>query len=821
MRFRIFLFVIFAGGAARAEPICWNDDGGFPTLGFEERNAVLAEEKGPQSGWRAGSPRRDFYGHRPPNLKSVLATLGLTPLIEEEDGRRLSYDSQYQGRILIDRVRALGPRHPYIARLAETQIRAISFKRGAPPLPPERNWVDIAPAGSPVAVMAEQDFAYLAGVDLFHRQKYEEARAAFAAVGQDSASPHRDAGRLMEVKALSNLAETAETYRLARRYREEATGEAKESLDIREDLIAQYGGDPSLAAAHLEKIFRRVSGLPLENEALGFRVQQAGEDFDLFFINELDRRARPHLSPLPHDWWLRDEYPGELPYFAAVQSVARKYDGVDWVQAYHSSAAYDRDNTWFLGPDFDVRDPAYGRVTEHAFHKWKAGGSRWAMIVAKRMAPNSAYVPQIAKYAQDLSDKADGCGLTPADYVVYARIAHHLVRVYSTAGDYERAFAVIRRILRNNFYPSQAAAIEPYRAFMKFLTAKGELSLVRSFDERLTTDRDASGPSDWRFSLLREANIWAAPDQWTLAKSGPAELQAMLNMMPMAEIETLLTPPKGKPRMERDLAARAAAALWMRAFIFGDDAMMARAEPHLLQYHRRLVRYFRQAKAAPTKEARDFAFAVMVLRHPGLTPYVDSLSLRNRFDISVYDRDNPVEGNWWCAADDRARVGANESRLRSAFFGSAFSSNSGTKVRNWRRSLAWAVESADEASLDGAWKRFRRTYPPFRVISNAEQSRLAAVPRAADWLAEKVRAYVESPEGQADQAAPRDERIPESLHRIVEVTRYACHRSERGNAATSQWAYSTLHRHYGDTVWAAETPYWYDRINRGWRRNRR
>ena len=66
----------------------------------------------------------------------------------------------------------------------------------------------------------------------------------------------------------------------------------------------------------------------------------------------------------------------------------------------------------------------------------------------------------------------------------------------------------------------------------------------------------------------------------------------------------------------------------------------------------------------------------------------------------------------------------------------------------------------------------------------------------------------------ADLAAPRDERIPESLHRIVDVTRYACNRSERGNAATSRWAYTMLHRHYGDTPWATETPYWYDKLKR-------
>lgn len=810
----IILTVVLPSKGA-AEEICWPGEWAPPSAGLSERTFILGGPEGLQTA-RASNYTR-LRGRGEVMLFAALQTLDLLSLAPDVKRGRLVCDSPYQGEILIDRVRMLGPDHPYIAFLAANQIRVLSNcnrPRNAETAMPERRPDAQMGQSRDIAIMAGHDFDYLAGVALFHAGRFEEARAAFAAVAEDAASPHRNAGRLMEIRTLRKLGSTDEAYLLAKRYRREAEGGFKVALDKQEDIIAQYSPSTDYAAVHLEKVFRRVAGLPISGEKRGFRVQQAKEDLDLYFMNEFARLSDRGASDLPHDWWLRDEPPKARRAFLAVHELAGRYDGIDWVQAYHASVAFDRDNTWFSGPDLVVDDPTYDRVTDHAYKKWKNGAPRWAMIVAERMTPASGYVSKIKAYTDELREKAASCALSPVDYSVYARIAHHVVRVSASAADYETAFETLSALNRNRLYPSFEGVLGTNRALAKLLMIRGEYELIERLENALSDLQSQSRYYRRRVSATaRPGALWIARTPEMLAGAHPDYFMTMLNMISSESLEAFLRPAPGRAVLRYANAARASEVLWTRGFVFGDEAQMARAEPFLLRHHPRLKRYFRHAAAAATPEARDFARAVMVLRNPGLTPYFDNVRAERQFNIAAFDRTNPIEGNWWCDAGDRAHVLDNEDRIRTSFFDQFFAPRIYRRTLEWRRiSRAGYAPGVENASLDEAWRRFRSEYGPFEIISEDEQKRLAALPRASQWLAEKVRDYIESPAGAADRRAPRDERIPESLHRIVDATRYACHTLERGNATPSRWAYETLHRYYGDTVWAAETPYWYDSI---------
>ena len=798
---------------AAAQEICWADRGGMPSPGVAERAFILAGTSDKRTAWSAATPVYRSRTAAEPNLTRVLQTLGHQDLLPEDQprSRPLRCDSDYQGTILIRQVRALGPEHPYIRRLAENQLRALSNcsrRRSDEVLLPERNWSGLFAPGDASAREAEGDFAYLTGVAYFNARQYDAAREAFAAVGKDAASANRQAGRLMEVRSLRELGRADEAYDLAKHYRIEADAFWKTALDKQEDIIAQHSRSTDYATAHLEKIFRRAARLPIENEASGFRVEQAVEDFDLYFMNEFARTRKGDVAQLPHDWWLREAPPEGRRAFIAVHALAKRYDGIDWVQAYHASVAYDRDNTWFTGPDLDTGDPAYARVTEHAYAKWKVGSPRWAMIVARRMTPESGYIPEIAAFAHEMQVKAEACSLTPVDYVIYARVTHHLVRVLASNGKYDEAIEAWSALNRNRLYPQAEESGHTQAAFSKLLMMRGEYELLDRLEQiRLAGVRRT-------YKAVRSdvpSALWTVSTPDGLIEHHPGLYMSMLNQLPDEVIEAALTPPRGGPRLKYADAKKAAEVLWMRGFLFGDEALMARAEPLLLRSHPEFKRYFRQADAAKTPEARDFAFAVMVLRNPGLTPYADDVRAARDASIDTYDSYNPIQGNWWCDADDRAHLPGNAQRLQAGFFDFALKAERypwGQEKDRIRRP-GFSAE-AETREIDEAWQHFRKSYPPFDMISEAEEARLATLPRGSEWLAAKVRAYIDSPDGKADRKAPSDERIPESLHRIVEATRYSCHTLKRGNAKTSLWAYKTLHTYYGDTSWAAETPYWFD-----------
>jgi hypothetical protein len=58
-------------------------------------------------------------------------------------------------------------------------------------------------------------------------------------------------------------------------------------------------------------------------------------------------------------------------------------------------------------------------------------------------------------------------------------------------------------------------------------------------------------------------------------------------------------------------------------------------------------------------------------------------------------------------------------------------------------------------------------------------------------------------------AHPEDPRVPESLYRLVRVTRYSC-RGVATNGAISKAAFDLLHKRYPASDWTGQTSYWFD-----------
>ena len=88
---------------------------------------------------------------------------------------------------------------------------------------------------------------------------------------------------------------------------------------------------------------------------------------------------------------------------------------------------------------------------------------------------------------------------------------------------------------------------------------------------------------------------------------------------------------------------------------------------------------------------------------------------------------------------------------------------------------------------------------PTLYLASAEHEELRMMGSGATWILRTVIAHAMS--------HPNDPRVPEALSLAILGTRRAC-----GDADTEKLAkeaFGVLHRKYGKTSWAAETPYWY------------
>jgi len=89
--------------------------------------------------------------------------------------------------------------------------------------------------------------------------------------------------------------------------------------------------------------------------------------------------------------------------------------------------------------------------------------------------------------------------------------------------------------------------------------------------------------------------------------------------------------------------------------------------------------------------------------------------------------------------------------------------------------------------------------PPFLTAENTEHDDLASLGSGAAWILRQAMARAKSHRD--------DPRVPEALSLVIRGARKTCHDSDTD--ALAEEAFALLHRRYGNTKWAAETPYWY------------
>lgn len=201
------------------------------------------------------------------------------------------------------------------------------------------------------------------------------------------------------------------------------------------------------------------------------------------------------------------------------------------------------------------------------------------------------------------------------------------------------------------------------------------------------------------------------------------------------------------PGLSKDLRRHLMFCAWVRAVVLDQEQSVKELSTMLKAQWPQIAADMTPVINASTPAERRFAASSVILQYRGCSPFITG-GMSN-------DEDNM--GCWW--RQDEASADRSNKDLRPPSFLSA-------------------------ADLAAAKK---------------EQTKLAAVPTAPDYITANVVAWA--------QTHPQDPKVPQTLYLAVHATKVGIR--DDGTEALSKEAFQILHKKYPNNPWTKKTPYWY------------
>jgi hypothetical protein len=213
----------------------------------------------------------------------------------------------------------------------------------------------------------------------------------------------------------------------------------------------------------------------------------------------------------------------------------------------------------------------------------------------------------------------------------------------------------------------------------------------------------------------------------------------------------------------------------------------------------RRIRRRRRRHGARRSHERRFAIAALLLRYPGLRPFMIGGQRRVDMDWSktppsvtytgLGDIDE-LRDNWWCALTPSPTASVSGGVPTYEAYQPGIYARGGQRLDPITAALY-----DDPAAVP--WPAFLSSDEKTRA--EREWKTLATVGGAPDYLGHEVLAWA--------AAHPTDARLAEALHRVVRATRSGCTGEKTGDV--SKEAFTVLHRRFPTSEWAKKTPYWF------------
>lgn len=229
---------------------------------------------------------------------------------------------------------------------------------------------------------------------------------------------------------------------------------------------------------------------------------------------------------------------------------------------------------------------------------------------------------------------------------------------------------------------------------------------------------------------------------------------------------SMLASAAARTALPEELRRQLAISAWMRAALLDHDQAAKSIAPLLLKLVPETEQLLKAYNTAQTKEERGFAASFLMLKYPGMKPYLTA-GIGRTTDLDTIDN---YHDNWWCLLGEEQ-----------------------DQVRRYRRRGLLSVIRAGGARYPGFLTK--------EEIQETEQEieALLKIGSAPNYFAGIVLSWAEK--------KPGDPRVPEALHLLVKATRYGC--SDKQTSAYSKAAHKLLHKRYPKDKWTKETPYYF------------
>jgi len=588
-----------------------------------------------------------------------------------------------------------------------------------------------APLPPGASSLARADRQYQIAAAYFYAGNFSRAVEAFREIARDLASPW------------SAMA----SYLVARAYIRQATvGRDDNSPDLAalasaEAQLKQVLADPGLrqlhasaealldyvaARLHPEHRTRELAQALMEKPAPADLAQKV-QDYT-FLLDKLENEQFSLDA--------RELQAGRRAHYSRLADLRARDDLTDWILT------------------FQLEDPA---ALDHAFEKWQEKKSPAWLVSA--LSKVQAGDPRAAKLV-------DAARAVPPSSPAYASVTFHRFRVMMQSGRRREVLPELNRLLSRDVHTLPRSALNLFTA-MRMSYAQ-DLADFLKYAQRV--------PAEISYGFVPGYSHPPAGSPWF-----DADALIILNrQMPLSVLAEAAQSKVLPDHLRRQIAMGA----WTRAFLLGEDRVSAKLAPVIARLTPDLRADLEKFSSEPTPGARRFAGTFLLLRAPGLRPYITSPERTT----PLREIDNLRE-NWWG---------------RGVPCGFPWGQNAWTEF-----SEPGALQNLPHwPRLDGPlteiYPHGEVPPPAFLTREELEQARIEwsrtqALPVAPILLGEDVLRWV--------RMHPDDPRAAEALALAVRAGHFGCPDPNRWKV--SKEAFDLLHRRYSASTWAKLTRYWY------------
>jgi hypothetical protein len=557
------------------------------------------------------------------------------------------------------------------------------------------------------------DRAYQIAAAHFYAQMFDESAKEFLAIAADSTSPYHLIAPYLAARSMlrkCTLADKLDTSALEK---------------IRETL-EQIMANPKLASVHssAQALVSYIDCMAQPQQRLRQLAKELSEpgqakDFQLA-LGDYTKLLDNYFDDNKHI-----DNGDERPYatgFDKMPAGSLDDDLTDWICTFSNAGEASKQN---------------------ALKKWSQKGTLPWLVAAATVAE-----------PKDASEKLlDALKNVPASSPAYLSLSYQYIRLLLGANKREAAEARLNEVLKNT------AAIPPSSLNM-FLDQR--LQVVHTFDEFLkaliskpsvTTSDPQQLPESYDMIEGKGAGYY---------KTDPLfrdDATAFFNRyVPVS----LFSAAAKSAVIPGDLKQDMLQAAWLRAFMVAGALAVKDLTAPLSAAVPALAPYLKAFDSAKSESERAFAAAYMVLKFPGMRPYVTAGVQR----VTPFEKIDDYQDNWWCVGGTVDSTNQDDTQKKKDY------------LHLWGRFLS----AADTASAAADYKKLNSFGP------------------APNYLCNSVIAFAKS--------NPRDPRVPEALSlAVARATHYGC--TDGNTPKLSAEAFRILHTAYKGNPWTKKTPYHY------------